>query len=251
MRIAIITGASAGMGWEAAKQIDAKFKAIDEIWLIARRMDRLRELESQLQKKARCFALDLTDHASFELFQNELQQCKPDVKMLINSAGYGKIGKVGEVPYSKETGMVELNCEAVVGMTSIVLPYMTKNSRIIQFASAAAFAPEPSFCIYAATKAFVLSYSRALNEELKPRKIYVTAVCPGPVDTEFFDVAEETGGISLLKKLVKADPKKVVELAIEDSRHGRAMSVYGPLVKLFYVLSKILPHSILMKFTKK
>ena len=109
-----------------------------------------------------------------------------------------------------------------------------------------AFLPQPRFAVYAATKAFVLSYSRALAMELKPRQICVTAVCPGPVKTEFFDIAETTGEIPLYKRLVMADPKKVVKKALRDSMMGKTVSVYGFFMKAFFVLAKILPHDVIL-----
>ena len=113
----------------------------------------------------------------------------------------GKIGGVRELSVSDQTGMAELNCTALTAVTSMVLPFMPNNSRILQFASSAAFLPQPGFAVYAATKAYVLSYSRALNRELKDRGISVTAICPGPVKTEFFDIAQTTGEIPLYKQL--------------------------------------------------
>ena len=133
--------------------------------------------------------------------------------------------------------MVRLNCEALCGVTSAVLPYMSRESRIIQFASAAAFLPQPGFAVYAATKAFVLSYSQALNSELKPRGITVTAVCPGPVATEFFQVASPSGILPLYKRLSMARPEKVV---------GKTISVYGPLMKAFFLLCRLVPHRFLL-----
>ena len=115
------------------------------------------------------------------------------------------------------------------------------------FASSASFLPQPGFAIYAATKSFVLSYSRALNTELRARDITVTAVCPGPVKTEFFDIAETTGTIPLYKRLAMADPKKVVRLALRDSMMGKSISVYGPLMKAFSVLCKVFPHEFLLR----
>ncbi len=127
---------------------------------------------------------------------------------------------------------------------------MSPNSRILQFASSAAFLPQPKFAVYAATKAFVLSYSRALGAELRGRGIYVTAVCPGPVDTEFFDIAETTGQIPLYKRLVMANPRKVVRKALTDSYMGRSVSVYGVAMKAFRVLCKVLPHELVMGILK-
>ena len=151
-----------------------------------------------------------------------------------------------------ESSMIRLNCEALCAVTHMVLPYMNNNSRIVQFASSAAFLPQPKFAIYAATKSFVLSYSRALGAELKDRKIYVTAVCPGPVDTEFFDIAETTGQVPIYKKIVMANPRKVVQKALMDSYMGKNISVYGITMKAFHVLCKTVPHpwilSGMMKF---
>ena len=247
MKIAIVTGASSGMGKEMIIQIADRFGGLDEIWAIARREDRLKHLKRQLPVPLRIFPLDLTEEESLNALRRELKEKKPDVKILVNSAGYGKIVNVGDLSLADETGMVRLNCEALCAVTHLVLPYLSDHSRIIQFASSAGFLPQPKFAIYAATKSFVLSYSRALNVELKPRDISVTAVCPGPVKTEFFDIAETTGHVPLYKKLTMADPKKVVRLALRDSMMGKSVSVYGPLMKAFSLLCKILPHDILFK----
>lgn len=251
MKIAIITGASSGMGKEAMIQIADRFGgSLDEIWAIARREERLEELRRQLPVPLRILPLDLTDPSAQTLLEQELKSRTPQVRLLVNAAGYGKIGKSSNIPLSGETGMVRLNCEALCAVTHMVLPYMTPHSRILQFASAAAFLPQPGFAVYAATKAFVLSYSRALNAELKPRDIVVTAVCPGPVDTEFFEVAETVSEMAAYKKLVMANPKKVVRTAIRDSMMGKTVSVYGLTMKLFFLLCKITPHSVLLKLMK-
>ena len=113
-------------------------------------------------------------------------------------------------------------------------------------ASAAAFILQPDFAVYAATKSYVLSYSRALRTELKPRKISVTCVCPGPVNTEFFDIAGTK--IKFFKKMVMAEPEDVVEQAIKDAALGNALSIYGKSMKLAYIAGRFLPHKLLMKF---
>jgi len=250
MKIAIVTGASSGMGREFIMQIADRFSGIGEIWAIARREERLEELSPLVPVKVRSFAIDLTDDSKLMRLQDILAKEKPEVKWLINSAGYGKIGDVGTINIGDEMGMVELNCKALCAVTHMVLPYMSENSRIIQFSSAASFLPQPGFAIYAATKSFVLSYSRALNEELKKRGIYVTAVCPGPVKTEFFDIAETTGKIPLYKRVVMADPKKVVRLALRDSMMGRPVSVYGITMKFFRLLCKTVPHTAIFRLMK-
>lgn len=247
MKVAIVSGASSGMGRETAVQLADRFGGLNEIWLIARRMNRLDELEECLPVSVRKFDLDLTVPEQRMRLEEALKVQHPDVKILVNASGYGKIGRVGSVSLEEEIGMPDLNCTALCAVTHMVLPYMSRNSRIIQFASSAAFLPQPGFAIYAATKSFVLSYSRALNEELRGREITVTAVCPGPVRTEFFDIAETTGKIPLYKQLTMANPKKVVKLAIRDSSMGKTVSVYGPLMKVFRILCKIVPHSLILK----
>lgn len=250
MKIAVITGASSGMGREAAIQIADRFAGIEEIWLLARRRERLEELDGRLPVRIRCFAIDVTCGEDRKKLKEALEAEKPEVKILVNAAGFGKIGKVGELSEDTECAMVRLNCESLCAITHLVLPYMSQNSRILQFASAASFLPQPKFAIYAATKSFVLSYSRALGAELKGRKIYVTAVCPGPVDTEFFDIAETVDQIPLYKRLVMANPKRVVKKALRDSYMGKSVSVYGFTMKLFWILCKVVPHEILISVLK-
>ena len=250
--IAIITGASSGMGREAVIQLADRFgEKFSEIWVIARRKDRLDELQKEVPVPLRILPLDLQKLSDREILEMELKNRHPQVRMLINSAGFGTIGNIGDLDLESETGMIQLNIEALCAVTHLVLPYMASNSRIIQFASSAAFLPQPGFAIYAATKSFVLSYSRALREELRGRGILVTAVCPGPVKTEFFDIAEKTGKIPLYKRLTMADPRKVVRLALRDSMMGKAISVYGPWMKAFFVICKVLPHSWILALMRK
>lgn len=242
MKIAVVTGASSGMGKEFAYQIDRKYGKLDEIWLIARRKERLMELEKELHMPARVFAMDMTDDSDMEAFADCLKENNPDIKLLVNCAGYGKIGRFDEIDIYEQTGMIDLNCKALTLFTGICLPYVSTHSRIINAASAAAFSPQPGFNVYAATKAYVLSFSRALNAELRSRKVTVTAICPGPVDTEFFDIAGSKG-----MKLKCSDPAKVVTKAIKDAALGNEISVYGVTMKVAEAAAKILPHKVVMK----
>ena len=247
MKIAIITGASSWMGRESAIQLADRFGGkLDEIWLLARRKEKMEELIGQVPAKIRLFPLDITDRIQLEKLKLALEEEKPRVVFLVNAAGFGKIGKVGKVALSDEMGMVQLNCQALCAVTNIVLPYLQKGSRVIQYASSAAFLPQAGFAIYAATKSFVLSYSQALHQELRERGICVTAVCPGPVDTEFFEIAETTGEMPAYKQLAMANPQKVVRLAIKDSLMGKRVSVYGLTMKSFYWLCQLLPHSLML-----
>lgn len=248
MKIAIITGASSGMGREFVKLIDRKLMCIDEIWVIARRKERLEQLKERTEIPLILMEMDLTDKEQRLRLRKILKKKQPQVKMLINCAGYGKIGLYEDIPAEDISGMIELNCLALTSVTYEVLPYMTKKSRIINLASSAAFLPQPKFAIYAATKSYVLSFSRALHEEVKKNGIFVTAVCPGPVRTEFFDIAQMTGEVAFYKKIVMANPTKVVEQALRDSLKGKTVSVYGGMMKAFRILCKFLPHQWLMRF---
>ena len=231
------------MGWECAIRLWEQFPGLDEIWAVGRRKERLVKLEEKVNIPVRKFVLDLSQEKEREILKAELER--------LNAAGFGKIGNVCDLPEKDQSGMVQVNCTALTAVTTMVLPFMPQNSRILQFASSAAFLPQPGFAVYAASKAYVLSYSRALNRELKGRKIFVTAICPGPVRTEFFDIAQTTGEIPLYKKLVMAAPGKVVAKAIRDSIAGREISVYGLFMNAFWILAKVFPHSLILDMMEK
>ncbi|MDE6363948.1 MAG: SDR family NAD(P)-dependent oxidoreductase [Lachnospiraceae bacterium] len=247
MNIILITGASSGMGVEFALQLDNVFQNIDEIWLIARRKKELLEVAQHLEHTTRVLDMDVTDDEQIERLKKLLADEKPVIRMLVNSAGYGIMGDFSVSNIKTELGMIDVNCKALTQITHLCIPYMRRNSRIIQLASSAAFLPQPNFAVYAATKSYVYSFSRALNQELRRKKIYVTAVCPGPVDTPFFDIAEKTGSTLAVKKLTLVRADQVVEKAIADSYHKRERSVYGAWIQSFEVLAKILPHSVLLE----
>ena len=251
MNIAIVTGASSGMGRDFVLQISEKFSTLDEIWVIARREDKLKELKSLITNvNIRPIPMDVTDIKQMDKLKEMLEAENPCVRLLVNAAGYGMIGRFEEIEQDN-IGMCELNCVALTRMTNMVLPYMNrKKSNIINLASSAAFAPQPSFAVYAATKSYVLSLSTALNKELSNTGICVTAVCPGPVNTEFFDKAETYHNVKLYKKMVRAKSEKVVELALKDAYRGSHISVYGIPMKLFRFASKILPHNFIVKFIR-
>lgn len=246
--IAIITGASSGMGRDFCRLIDRRIKNIDELWILSRRAERLEELEKECKKKCKIFAGNICDVNLQHELESQLSKEKVQVRMLVNAAGFGKIGPFTDVDYRQNIGMVATNCMALTAITQMVLPHMAAHGIIVNFASVAAFLPQPEFSVYAATKSYVLSFSRALNVECKKRDISVTAVCPGPVKTEFFDIAEETGATPWYKKYFYVDSKKVVHKAFEDAISRKEISVYSLPMKLFLVLSKILPHHLLLKF---
>ena len=245
----MVTGASSGIGREFAVQISKRYGKLDEIWLIARRKERMEELQNQLRVPVRIFAMDLCSDEDLHQFKEYLEEYKPDIKLLVNSAGCGRIGRIDEIDVVEQCTMIDINCKALTMFSGLCLPYISSHSRIINIASAAAFSPQPNFAVYAATKAYVLSYSRALNVELKSRKITVTSVCPGPVNTEFFDLAGDKDGKSF-KKNLRADVSKVVTQAIKDAALGNELSIYGTAMKMAKGASKVLPHKIVMNVFK-
>ena len=252
MNIAIVTGASSGMGAECVKQITKVYDRLDEIWIIARRMERLCGLSLYSDKvKIRPIPIDITNEGHMEAFNECMKDVKPKIRMLVNAAGMGIIGRFDEEDYIDEIGMVDLNCRALTAFTKMCLPFMHKNSRIINFASSAAFLPQPDFAVYAASKAYVLSFSRALNKELKNRGIYVTAVCPGPVATDFFKIAEKHHKMPGYKKLALVRPEAVVEKAFCDSLKKRDVSVYSFTMNSLRFFTKVLPHSLFLYFWKE
>ena len=248
MKIAIVTGASSGMGREFVIQMSEKLSYLDEIWVIARRRERLLELSKQINIKTRIFDINLCNRDEKELLIAALSNIKPKVCMLVNCAGFGYLSDFMDADKEKWSQMINLNCVALTELTHEVVPFMPSNARIINLASSAAFLPQAGFAVYAAGKSYVLSFSRALNKELQPRNISVTAVCPGPVDTEFFETADPGNNMMFIKKLFIAKPDKVVALALKDAHYRKEMSVYGPGMKIFLVLTKVLPHGLIFKF---
>ena len=246
MNVVIITGASSGIGREFALQMDQYFTNIDEFWLIARRKGKLQELSEEMQHKTRILAMDITKDAQLERLEDTLADKNAVVRMLINCAGYGLMGSFAKQEREEMLGMVRTNCEALTNITHRLIPYMRRRSRIIQLASSAAFLPQQDFAVYAATKSYVLSFSRALGHELAEKGIYVTAVCPGPVDTPFFDIAERTGTTLAIKKFTMVDVTSVVNKALKDSYYKRSLSVCSLPIKAFRILAKVMPHDMLL-----
>ena len=248
MKIAVITGASSGMGREFVRQIPHFYMNLDELWIISRRKDRLEAIAKTCSVPVRIFAGDLTDPMFLQTVKDTLQRLSPDIRMLVNAAGFGKSGTVLDIAkeeWPAQSEMVRLNCEALTNMTLLCAPYLSQGSRILQIASAAAFAPQPGFAVYAATKSYVLSFSRALGAEWKKKGIYVTAVCPGPVDTPFFEVAGKLPGG--MKEAVMADPVQVVKQALIDAKYKKEVSVYGTAMKGAEAAPKVLPHGMILK----
>lgn len=248
MNIAIVTGASSGLGKEYVYAINERYSSLDEIWVVARREDRLNELKATFGDKIKVVAADLTNDSDILKISELLKETSADVKLLVNNAGFGKIGDFKDLPLEENAGMVRLNCEALTVVTSTVLPFMKKGGKIINISSIASFAPNTRLAVYSSTKAFVMSLSRAMRVELKPYGINVLAVCPGPMDTEFLPVANILKGTSrTFDTLPRVKPKKVAIGSLKASDKNRAVYTNHILYKVYRILGKLLPHSIVMK----
>ena len=245
-KIAVITGASSDMGRRFAETVQ-QWGQSDEVWAIARRADRLEELSASVAFPVRAVALDLTDRGSFAQYAALLETEKPEVALLINASGYGKFCAAMDAPLETNLNMVDLNCQALMAMCQMTVPYMPQGGRIINIASVAADQPIPYINVYAATKAFVLRYSRALNRELKGRGVGVTAVCPFWTKTEFFDRAVSSDTPPVVKKYVAMyEPDQIVTRAWRDAKRGRDVSRYGFIARAQSMLANLLPHALVM-----
>jgi len=257
MGIAIITGASSGMGKEFALQL-VNEPTICEFWLIGRSTERLKNTAERMKAlyagnsdkipNCKVISLDFEKEGWQEIFSQLLQEEKPEISHLIQAAGYGIVGNLAECNGLAQTNMVRVNCETLTFISHACIPYMRAGSHMVLLGSVAAFLPQPGFAVYAASKSYVLSFGRALRHELSKKNIIVTTVCPGPVDTPFFDRAEQEGTRAWYKNLFIAKPDKVVALAIKDAKQGKAVSVYGWAMKCMRVLTKIIPHGLILKF---
>ncbi|MBR3647979.1 MAG: SDR family NAD(P)-dependent oxidoreductase [Paludibacteraceae bacterium] len=255
-RIAIITGASSGMGRRFA-QTAAEHVAFDELWVIARREDRLLQLQEELKPvKVVPVAMDLSVRSEIAALGDKLKQEDADVVLLINAAGFGKFLAVKEVPQSVADEMLALNCGALMDMCYTCLPFMHRGAKILNIASVAAFQPVPYITEYAATKAFVLSFSRGLWKELRHEGITVTALCPYWTRTEFFSVAynapkkmvglpENTCRISYYNTMY--EPEDLVRRGWRDLLKGRDLSTYGFIARAQIALITLLPHRLVMR----
>ncbi len=243
-RIAVITGASSGMGREFVRRLDAA-EELDEIWAIARHPEKLEEVGSALRAALRPLAMDLTEAESGKTYAALLEAEKPEVAVLVNAAGYGVFGAFGERDLENQLGIIDLNDKALVRMTALTLPYLSRGSRVYQMGSLSSFQPVPYINVYGASKAFVLSFSRALNAELNPRGIRVMAVCPGWVRTDFFDRAVSDDTIIYYNRWYT--PEQVVTRALRDMGRGKDVSVCGLSIRLQVLMVKLLPHRLVMR----
>lgn len=261
--IAVITGASSGLGSEFARQIDAQGE-VKEIWLIARRREKLVEVAAQLHTQTMVLCADLSLREGICVVAKTLADANRaaassgeggiSVRYLVNAAGFGKIGSYRDIPLEEVDRMIDLNCRGAVDMTQIILPYCARGSRVLEICSTAGFQPFQYLNVYAASKSFLYRYSRALNMELlrEGTGITVTAVCPYWVtDTEFIPGAESTAKSSCGNRFIRHYPlstkkETVVAHALADASLGLSVSTPGLVCTVHRFFAKILSSNVLM-----
>lgn len=241
-KTAIITGASGGMGRIFVRELANE--ALDEIWIIGRNQERLLALKEEFGDRIVPICKDLTDDADILSVSHLLKEEQPSVVWLVNNAGIAKMAPTTEFSFTEIRQTIDLNCKAPAELINICIPYMEKGAKILNVSSASAFQPVPYINLYAATKAFERSYSRALNAELKPYGITVTAVCPSWVDTSM--LSKEIDGKKVKFPGIVA-PEKVVKKALKDAKKGRDMSVCSLYVKCQHLNVKLLPQKFTMR----
>ena len=197
-----------------------------------------------------CLALDLCDPMSFVRLQEKLAEDRPEVCLLVNNAGCGYLGRIGETDTASQTRMVDLNLRALTAVTNMAVPYMPRGGRILNVSSIASFCPNPRMTVYSASKAYVSAYTVGAAEELRPRGVTATAVCPGPMATEFLEVGNIAGNSRMFEMLPYCDQVRVAAGALRAAREGRTIYTPRLFYKFYRLLAKVTPVKLMVKFTK-
>ena len=243
MKIAVITGASAGIGREFVYAVDRQYK-LDEIWVIARRKERLEELSERCKTPLRAVCLDLSELGSVDEYAAMLDAEKPEISILVNAAGCGVFGPFAENDLKKQLSSAQLNSLALTAMCHVSIPYMPSGSAIVNMGSNSAWQPVPYQTVYGASKSYVLSFSRALGRELRSAGIHVMCVCPGWIKTEFQHVAEHDKYIRYVDRWY--GPDEVAAQAMKDLAKKKTVSILGHPVRRQVRLVKFLPVNLVM-----
>lgn len=252
-RTAVVTGASSGIGREIARRLAQRGHGLT---LVARREERLRELADELGTvhtglRMEVVVADLTDAAARRHIPEAVAERGLEPSVLVNAAGLSTVGPVHRNDPEAELTMLRTNVEALAHLTSLFLPGMVERRRggLLNVASTAAFQPLPGQAGYAASKAFVVSYSRAVREEVRGHGVVVTVLCPGPVRTEFaetagFDPAEAD---SALPSFMWVEASEVARAAVEGLEHGRAHVIPGAANRVTAYAAQLVPPTLLTK----
>jgi uncharacterized protein len=251
---ALVTGASSGIGAAIARELAGRGHAVT---LVARREERLRSLATELTAEygteAAAIGCDLCDPAERERLASVLSGTGRAVEILVNNAGFGSRGNFVTNDPGRMLEMVRLNVEAVVDLSSRFLPGMAARGRgaIINIASAAAFQPLPGAATYAASKSFVLSFSEAIRTEQRGTGVTITAVCPGPVKTEFTEAAGMGGVEDETPDLVWMSPEEIARHAVEGAEQDKRVVVPGVLYRAQSIFGQHTPRALLLPIAER
>ena len=240
-RVAIITGATGGLGREFVKEICHR-DDIDEVWAVGRNSGKL-ETICKNDSKIKAVEADLAGDG-VDVLTKKISEEKPDIRLLVNNAGVAYMGQFEKMETDAVESFCRINCSAPAQLISVALPYMHEGSGIINVSSASSFQPNPYLSMYSASKVFLKNFSRALGVELKDRKITVTCLCPGWVDTGMLPKTKDGKEIKYSGML---DASYVVKKALKDFAKGKDMSVPGFFAGYFRIYSKVMPTKIVMK----
>ncbi len=244
MSVAVITGASSGLGRAYVDAMLEIFPEIDELWLIARRADRLAAIaDTYPQKKIVPIPMDMADMKNYQMLQNKLETEKPEIKLLINDAGVSADGHFQEQDMEKMLAMIDLNVKGATAITRVCLPFIPKGGTILEVSSTSAFVPNVNLVVYCATKSYVSAMCTGLREELKSRKINVCAMCPGLMLTEM------PGKLTTQQqRLPQIDVKKAAVRSLKAAKKGRGVYTTGAFYKGYRLLAKLMPANLMVKF---
>ena len=243
MKIAVVTGASSGIGREFVYAVDKQY-SFDEIWVIARRAERLEELKEKCRNPIRPVALDLAADADLKAYAELLEKEKPEIALLVNAAGCGVFGPFEEKDLDALLHSARLNALSLTAMCHLSLPCMKSGSAIINMGSNSSWQPVPYQAVYGASKSYVLSLSRAIGRELRPRGVHVMCVCPGWIKTEFQQHAKHDEYIRYVDRWY--GPEEVAAQAMEDLEKKKTVSILGAPVRRQVALVKHLPVDMVM-----
>jgi len=248
----LITGASAGLGLEMARLLAAQGR---NLLLLARRVDRLTAIATELRQKGaglvRTCVVDLADERALDEFVDEIQRDGLCIDTLINNAGFGLRGAFIDLDTEAQLSCLQVNIRALTWLTRTLLPAMKERGQgaILNVASTAAFQPGPGMAVYYATKAYVLSLTEALAEELRPHGIRVTCLCPGPTHTEFAEIAGMAD--SKIFEMGAMDATVVARRGLAALDRGRVLELPGPRNKFLVFLLRFVPRSWVRKIVAK
>ncbi len=246
MSIAVITGASSGLGVSYVDAVIKLFPEINELWIIARRKEKLIEVSKKYpNKKFEIISMDLSKLEDYQELKDKLERDKPKIKVFINDAGVASGGKFIDMQLENMLKIIDLNCKGATIITKICLPYIEEKGTILEVSSTSAFIPNTNLIVYCASKAYLSSLCLGLREELKNKHINVCAMCPGFMITEM-----TKDGLTKKQNLLPViNVNKAAIKSLKAAKKGKAVYTTGSFYKFYRLLTKLIPHTFLIKFT--